>query len=182
MNTSSKHYLAITAGLVLALLVNIPSTLQAGEKSDCGTAVVPVAGQLDFSIIPPAFTPDYVTTDEEGNSQVRKMPLAGAFSVSGKDITVEGTVTAEYNADLDPSFTGPIYGKTAIVGTVKGRQATLFKGRFFGHTAGLVSSGMVILEGRGPYAGMTLFLSFQHGDPNTTVHLLSGYLVDSHAD
>jgi len=108
--------------------------------------------------------------------------LAGVFSVSGEDIVIEGTVTAEYNADLDSSFTGPIYGKTSIVGTIKGRQATLFKGRFFGHTVGLVSSGMVILEGRGPYAGMTLFLSFQHTDPATTDHELSGYLVDAHVD
>ena len=75
----------------------------------------------------------------------------GKISSSGGGVSIEGKFSADFNAELDATFTGPLWAPVTITGTVNGSKTLLFEGNATGNTVGLVSAGVIKLEGRGPY-------------------------------
>jgi hypothetical protein len=58
----------------------------------------------------------------------------------------------------------------------------LFEGRFFGRAVGGLSSGQIILHGRGHFAGVTIAVSFLETGANTEIFTLTGHLFDPCCD
>ena len=65
-----------------------------------------------------------------------------------------------------------------ITSTINGRNTIIFEGNASGNTVGLVSEGVINLEGRGPFQGDKLELAFTEiGPGNTDTYDLKGVLI-----
>lgn len=182
MKTTPKKHSIILAGLALALVVSLPCTIIAHDKSDRHPDVTAVSGQSDWSILPPAIPSEYVTFHEDGSVTIQRMPLVGNFDLTGEGITIDATIKGILNADLDPTFSGPIYGPLVVTRKINGREIVIFEGRFFGRAAGGLSSGQILLQGRGHFAGVTIAVSFLETGANTETFVLTGHLFDPCGD
>jgi hypothetical protein len=178
MKATAKKHLTILAGLSLALLVSLPGTVFADGKPDRHPNVTAVTGQSDWSIVPPAIPSEYVTFHEDGSAAIKRMPLAGNFSLAGDGTTLDATIKGILSADLDPTLSGPIYGPLVVTKKIKGREIVIFEGRFFGRVNGLLASGQIILHGRGHLAGTMIVVSFLETGANTETFVLTGHLFD----
>jgi hypothetical protein len=179
--TVTKHF-TLLAGLSLTLLVSLPGLLSANDRSDRHPTVTAVTGQSDWLIVPPAIPSEYVTFYEDGSAAIKRMPLAGNFSLAGDDTAIEGIIKGTLNADLDPTLSGPIYGPLVVTKKIKGREIVLLEGRFFGRVNGLLASGQILLHGRGQFAGVTIAVSFLETGANTEIFTLTGHLFDPCGD
>jgi hypothetical protein len=169
-------------GLGLALLAAVPTMVYSDEAIGPRVNVVAVEGQSDWWILPPAIPSKYVTFHPDGSVTMRDMPLAGNFEMHGDGISIQAVISGELNADLDPTFSGPIYGPVVVTQTVKGKEKIIFKGQFFGTVNSLLASGQLLLRGVGQYAGTTVATSFQETEANSELFLHTGHLLDRHAD
>ena len=162
----------------LALLVGLSVIVSASDPPDRGSAKIPVTGKSDWSIVPAALTSPFVFAGTDGDFYVRHLPLVGKISLTGRDLAIEGRISADFNAELDPTFSGPLWAPVTITGTIDGSKTILFEGNATGTTVGLVSTGVIKLEGRGPYEGAKLELEFTEiGPGNTDTYNLKGVLI-----
>jgi hypothetical protein len=168
--TVTKH-LTILAGLILALVVSVPASLRA---DDAKTAI---SGGWAWSIVPPFTGPGEIIPLPSGNVHLRGVLASGVFSFTGEGIALEATITATINGNLDETLSGPIYGSTILTDVIDGVETVIFEGAFAGQTVGLLSEGKVMLQGRGPYAGMSLHFDFVEVPP-MDVYTFEGYLLN----
>jgi hypothetical protein len=162
----------------LALLVALPVTICSGDTSDRSSDRVAITGTSDWSIVPAAIVPPYVFNGTDGDFYIRHLPLVGRISLSGRGVSIEGKISADFNAELDATFSGPLWAPVVITGTINGSKTVLFDGNATGNTVGLVSVGVIKLDGRGPFEGARLVLEFTEiGPGNTDTYNLRGVLV-----
>ena len=178
MKATVKKHLTILAGLSLALLISLPSLLSANDKHDRGPRKTAVSGRLGWNIVPPAFTPQFLFAGTDGDTHVRHMPLVGNINLTGRGVTINGKLTADFNAELDSTFSGPLWGEVTITATIDGVKNLIFEGRFTADSVALASIGKIKLQGRGPYEGATMELRFEEiGPGNSDTYNCKGYLL-----
>jgi len=168
--------------LGLGLLIAAPIMGYSDDDRRPRANVIAVAGQSDWWILPPAIPSEYVTFHPDGSVTMRDMPLAGNFEMDGDGVSIQGVITGELNADLDPTLSGPIYGPVVVTQTIEGKEKIIFKGEFFGTVTALLASGQVVFHGVGPYAGTRVASSFQETEANSEVFTYTGHLLDRRKD
>jgi hypothetical protein len=165
-------------GLGLALLVGLSGIASAVDTPDRSPGRIAVTGASDWSIVPAALAPPFVVVGTDGEFYVRHLPLVGKLSLAGRDVSIEGKISADFNAELDSTFSGPVWAPVTITGTINGSKTLLFEGNATGTTVGLVSVGTIKLDGRGPYEGSKLEFEFtENGPGNTDTYTLKGALI-----
>jgi len=167
----------------LALLVAVPLIMSGVDTPARSPGRIPVTGNFDWSIVPANLAPPFVFVGNDGDFYVRHLPLVGKISIAGRDVSIEGKISADFNAELDATFTGPVWAPVTITGTVNGSKTLLFEGNGTGNTVGLVSTGVIKLDGRGPYEGTRLEFAFTEiGPGNTDTYSLNGALIPGPAN
>jgi hypothetical protein len=178
MNAITKKRFAIFAGLNLALIAALLGTVSANDERDNNPFKTVVTGQSDWSIIPAAFTPQFIFYGTDGDIYIRHMPLVGQIALGGGDFALQGKISADLNGELDSTFSGPLWASITITTTIEGVKTIVFEGTGSGPTVGLVSTGVIKLEGRGPFEGATLEFEFTEiGPGNTDTYNLKGVLI-----
>jgi hypothetical protein len=166
----------------LALLVTVPVFISAGDTPNPQSARIAVTGNSDWSIVPASLTPPFLLIGTDGDFYVRHLPLVGRITLAGRDASIAGKISADFNAELDATFSGPVWGPVTITATVNGSRSVIFEGNASGTTVGLVSVGVMKLDGRGPYEGAKLEINFTEiGPGNTDTYSLEGTLIPSNA-
>jgi len=162
----------------LAFLVALPVFLSAGDAPTPTPPGIAVAGNSDWSIVPAALAPPFLLIGTDGEYYFRHLPLVGRITLVGRDVAIEGKISADFNAELDATFSGPVWAPVTITAAIDGRKAVIFEGNATGDTVGLVSAGVIKLDGRGPYEGAWLEFRFAEiGPGNTDTYSLEGFLV-----
>jgi hypothetical protein len=175
---ANKTFFAV-AGFALVLSTSLVGTLQADGDPESTPRKIAVTGNMDFSIVPPNLGP-YLIPGSDGDLYLRHLPLVGKFTLSGKNIALEGKLHVDLNGELDITGTGVVWFPTTITATIAGVKTILFEGQGQANEVSLVATGKASLKGRGPYEGMKLELTFQElppGDSNKfayTGHLMPG--------
>src|SRR5262245_38986469 len=100
-----------------ALLVGLSGIASADDPPARTPGRVAVTGNSDWSIVPAALTPPFVFVGTDGDFYVRHLTLVGKISVTGRGVSIEGKISADFNAELDPTFTGPVWAPVTITGT-----------------------------------------------------------------
>ena len=109
---------------------------------------------------------------------MRHMPLVGALRLTGNRVLIDSKISADFNSELDSTFSGPLWGEVTMTAVIGGVNTLIFKGQAEGNTVALVSVGKMKLIGRGPYEGATLNLTFDEiGPGNTDVYNWKGRLL-----
>jgi hypothetical protein len=147
-------------GLSLALLVGLSVVVSAEDTPSQGPNKISLTGTSDWSIVQAAFTPQFLFGGSDGGIYVRHMPLVGRITLSGGAASIHGKISADFNAELDGTFSGPVWASVTITATNNGSRTVIFEGPASGDTVGLVSNGTMKLEGRGPFQGQRLDLAF----------------------
>src|SRR5262249_16059306 len=112
------------------------------------------------------------------NFYVRHLPLVGRIALAGRAFSIQGKISADFNGDLDQSYSGPVWAPVTITTTVNGSNTVIFEGNRLGTTLGLVTTGIIKLSGRGPYEGARLEFQFtENGPGNTDTYTLKGTLI-----
>ena len=106
-----------------------------------------VTGNSDWSIVPAAIAPPFVFNGTDGDIYIRHLPLVGRITLAGRGVSIQGKISADFNAELDATFTGPVWAPVTITGTVNGSKVILFEGNASGNTVGLVSTATIKLSG-----------------------------------
>jgi len=171
MKVISKAILAVLAGSSLALFVGLPVSLRADD------AKTSITGGWAWSIMPPFSGPGEITPLPGGNVLLRGVAASGVFSFTGGGVALNATITASINGNLDETLSGPIYGSTTLTAVIDGVETVIFEGPFAGQSVGLLTEGNVMLQGRGPYAGMSLHFNFVEVPP-MDVYTFEGYLLN----
>src|SRR5262245_12101639 len=167
-----------TFGASLVLLVGLSLSAPAGDTPDRSPGRTEVTGSSDWSIVPAALAPPFVFVGTDGDFYVRHLPLVGRISLTGRGVSIDGKISADFNAELDSTFSGPVWAPVTITATIGGNKTVLFEGNASGTTVGLVSAGVIKLDGRGPYKGARLQLEFTEiGPGNTDTYNLKGILI-----
>lgn len=165
-------------GLGLALLVTVPAFISAGDTPNSSPPGIAVTGNSDWSIVPASLTPPFLLIGTDGDFYIRHLPLVGKITLAGRGVSIEGKLSADFNAELDATFTGPLWAPVTMTATVNGSKTVIFEGNASGTTVGLVSVGVIKLDGRGPYEGAKLEFKFTEiGPGNTDTYSLEGTLV-----
>jgi hypothetical protein len=159
-------------GLGLALLVGLSGAISAQNTG------IAVTGKSDWTIVPANIVPPFLFIGTDGDFYIRHLPLVGKITLAGRDVSIEGKISADFNAELDATFSGPVWASVTITGTVNGSRTLLFEGNATGTTVGLVSVAKIKLEGRGPFEGDRLELQLTEiGPGNTDTYDLKGTLI-----
>jgi len=183
MKATAKKHLIILAGLSLALLISLPSLSSADGRRDRGPRKAAVTGGFGWNIVAPAFTPQFLFAGTDGDTHIRHMPLVGNINLTGRGVTLNGKITGDLNGELDPTFSGPLWGECSITAMIDGVKTLIFEGRFTADAVGLVSIGKIKMDGRGRYEGATLELTFEEiGPGNTDTYNCKGHLTRDHDD
>jgi len=168
-------------GVGLALLVGllvIVSGVSGEDALDRRSGRIAVTGHSDWSIVPAALTPQFVFNGTDGAFYIRHLPLVGRLTLTGLGVSIDGKISADFNGDLDATFSGPLWAPVTITSTINGRNTIIFEGNASGNTVGLVSDGLIKLEGRGPFQGDKLEFEFTEiGPGNTDTCDLKGVLI-----
>jgi hypothetical protein len=176
MRCGALKKLGVGAGL--ALLVALPVFLSAGGTPIPSSAAIAVTGNSDWAIVPAALTPPFVFVGTDGDFYVRHLPLVGRITLTGRGVSIEGKISADFNAELDATFSGPVWAPVTLTATIDGTKTLIFEGNATGTTVGLVSVGVIKLAGRGPYEGARLEIKFTEiGPGNTDTYSLEGTLI-----
>jgi len=140
-----------------------------------GTAVT---GHSDWTIVPAAIAPPFVFSGTDGNLYVRHLPLVGRITLAGVGVSIDGKISADFNGDLDGTYSGPVWAPVTLTAIVNGRNVVIFEGNATGTTVALVSKATIKLNGRGPYEGARLVLELTEiGPGNTDTYTLKGTLT-----
>ena len=162
----------------LALLLALPVFISPGNTPDPSPPGITVTGNFDWSIVPAALTPQFVFNGTDGELYIRHLPLVGRITLAGREVSIQGKISADFNGDLDGTFSGPVWAPVTITATVNGTSTVIFEGNALGSTVALVSTGTVKLSGRGPYKGASLEFEFTEiGPGNTDTYTLKGTLI-----
>ena len=165
-------------GVSLALLVGLSVTISAQDGANRAPPGIAVTGNFGWSIVPAVLTPPFVFIGTDGDFYVRHLPLVGKLSLAGRDVSIKGKISADFNGELDATFSGPVWAQVTITGTINGSKTLLFEGNATGTTVGLLSAGTIKLDGRGPFEGDRLELQFTEiGPGNTDTYDLKGTLI-----
>jgi len=168
-------------GVGLALLVTLPVFVSPGDTGDGNQGDqgrVAVTGNSDWSIVPAAIAPPFVFNGTDGDIYIRHLPLVGRITLTGRATSIQGKISADFNGDLDGTYSGPLWAPVTITATVNGSKTVIFDGNALGSTVGLVSTATIKLSGRGPYAGTRLELELKEiGPGNTDTYTLKGTLI-----
>jgi hypothetical protein len=165
-------------GVGLALLVTVPVFVSTADTPDGSSTGITVTGNSDWSIVPAAFTPQFVFNGTDGDFYIRHLPLVGRITLAGRAVSIQGKISADFSGDLDGTFSGPLWASVTITATVNGSKTVIFEGNALGSTVGLVSTGTIKLSGRGPYEGARLEIEFTEiGPGNTDTYTLKGTLI-----
>jgi len=167
-----------TLGSSLALLVGLAGIVLGGSGPDPALHRVIVTGNSDWSIVPANLAPPFLIVGTDGDFYVRHLPLVGKIRLAGRGVSIDGKISADFNAELDSTFSGPLWAPVIITANINGSKTLLFEGNATGTTAGLVSVGAIKLDGRGPFEGARLELGFTEiGPGNTDTYDLKGVLT-----
>ena len=109
-----------------ALLVGLSGICSADDSPDRAPGRVAVTGNSDWSIVPAALTPQFVFIGTDGDFYIRHLPLVGNISLTGRSVSIEGKISADFNAELDPTFSGPVWAPVTITGRINGTKTLLF--------------------------------------------------------
>ena len=162
-------------GLVLSMALSISVLAQNTQGQD--QSKISVTGHSDWTIVP-ANLPPFVFVGTDTNYYVRHLPLVGRITLTGRGVSIDGKISADFNAELDTTYSGPVWAPVTITATIDGKKVILFEGNAFGDTVALVSVGVIKLEGRGPYQGARLQFDFTEiGPGNTDTYDLKGFLI-----
>src|SRR5262249_5636592 len=127
---------------------------------------------------PADIKPPFIFNGTDRNLYVRHLPLVGRIALAGRAVAIQGKISADFNGDLDETYSGPLWAPVTITATVNGSKAVIFEGNALGTTVGLVSRGIINLSGRGPYEGARLEIKFtENGPANTDTYTLKGNLI-----
>jgi len=163
---------------LVAWLVTHPVFLSAADAPIGSPVGIAVTGNSDWSIVPANLTPQFVFDGIDGDLYVRHLPLVGRITLAGRSVSIQGRISADFNGDLDATYSGPLWAPVTITATADGSKAVIFEGNAIGSTVGLVSTGTIKLSGRGPYEGAKLQLEFTEiGPGNTDTYTLKGTLI-----
>jgi len=163
---------------LLALLAALLPVIFAQDSPDRSPGRIEVSGNFDWSIVPAPLAPPFVMVGTDGEFYIRHLPLVGKITLTGRSVSIEGKISADFNGELDATFTGPVWAPVTITGTVDGKKVVLFEGNATGDTVGLVSIGDMKLNGRGPYKGSTLEIQFiEIGPGNSDIYSFQGALI-----
>lgn len=175
MKTTAKKTLASVS---LALLVSLPGLVSANENHGLGPRMAELTGVGGWDIVLPNFIPQFLFAGTDGQTHVRHMPLVGALRLIGNRVVIDSKISADFNSELDATFSGPLWGEVTMTAVIGGINTLIFEGRATGTTAALVSVGKIKLIGRGPYEGATLDLTFEEiGPGNTDIYNWKGRLL-----
>ncbi|HEX5222609.1 MAG TPA: hypothetical protein VFZ59_23845 [Verrucomicrobiae bacterium] len=167
---------------LFALLAALLPVIFAQDSPDRSPGRVEVTGNFDWSIVPANLIPPFVLVGTDGEFYVRHLPLVGKITLTGRSVSIEGKISADFNGELDATFTGPVWAAVTITGTVDGKKVLLFEGNATGDTVALVSTGKITLNGRGPYEGSKLEMEFtENGPGNTDTYSFTGALIPAPA-
>lgn len=165
-------------GFGLALLVGLSAAISTQRAANSPPLGIAVTGKFDWTIVPANIVPPFLFIGTDGDFYIRHLPLVGRLSLAGKDVSIEGKISADFNGELDATFSGPVWAPVTITGAVNGSKTLLFEGNATGTTVGLVSVGTIKLEGRGPFEGDRLELEFTEiGPGNTDIYEFKGSLI-----
>jgi len=163
---------------LLALLASLLPVIVAQDAPDRSPGRVEVIGNFDWSIVPANLVPPFVMIGTDGEFYIRHLPLVGRITLTGRSVSIEGKISADFNGELDATFSGPVWAPVTITGTVDGKKVLLYEGNATGDTVGLVSTGTVKLNGHGPYEGTKLEMEFTETGPgNTDIYSFTGALI-----
>jgi hypothetical protein len=166
-------------GVGLALLIALPAFVSTGDTPDGNPGGIAVTGNSDWSIVPAAIAPPFVFNGTDGEIYIRHLPLVGRITLTGRASSIQGKISADFNADLDGTYTRPLRAPVTITANVGGTKTVIFEGNALGNTVGLVSRATIKLSGRGPYAGARLELELTEiGPGNTDTYTLKGTLIN----
>jgi hypothetical protein len=167
----------------LALLITLPVIISAADPADHIPPGIAVTGNSDWTIVPASLTPPFVFIGTDGDFYVRHLPLVGRISLAGRNASIEGKISADFNAELDANFSGPVWAPVTLTATINGSKTLIFEGNATGDTVGLVSTGIIKLAGRGPYEGAKLEFQFTEiGPGNTDTYNLKGTLIPGNSN
>ena len=124
-------------GVGLALMVGLSVIFSgvSGESAlDRRSGRLAVTGNSDWSIVPANLTPQFVFNGTDGNFYVRHLPLVGRLTLAGLGVSIEGRINADFNSELNPTFSGPFWAPVTMTATIDGRNTTIFEGNASGHT------------------------------------------------
>lgn len=156
---SISRRVALTAfSLSVALLVGLSFVVSAQDAPSPNKTSL--SGTSDWSIVSASFAPQFIFNGTDGLIYARHMPLVGRISLTGGDVSIQGRISADFNAELDGTFSGPVWASVTITATNNGTRTIIFEGPASGNTVGLVSNGTMKLEGRGPFEGQRMELAF----------------------
>ena len=165
-------------GLGLALMVGLSVAISAQNATNHTPLGIAMTGRSDWTIVPANIVPPFVFIGTDGDFYVRHLPLVGRITLAGRDVSIDGKISADFNAELAITFSGPVWAPVTITGTINGSNTLLFEGNATGTTVALVSVGTIKLEGRGPFEGDRLELQFTEiGPGNTDTYTLKGTLI-----
>jgi hypothetical protein len=166
-------------GIGLALVVTLTVFVAPGDTPGGNPGGIAVTGNSDWSIVPAAIAPPFVFNGTDGEIYIRHLPLVGRITLAGRAISIQGKISADFNADLDGTYTGPLWSPVTITANDGGSKTVIFEGSALGNTVGLVSTATIKLNGRGPYAGARLELELTEiGPGNTDTYTLKGSLIN----
>lgn len=164
--------------LTLALLVGLAGAMCAQDATNRTPLGITVTGKSDWSIVPAAIVPPFVFVGTDGDFCIRHLSLVGKITLAGRDVLIEGKISADFNGDLDATYSGPLWASVTITGAINGTKTLLFEGNATGTTVGLLSVATIKLEGRGPFEGDRLELQLTEiGPSNTDTYDLKGTLI-----
>jgi hypothetical protein len=135
-------------GLGLALLVGFSVALSAQDATNHTPPGITVTGKSDWTIVPANVVPPFVFVGTDGDFYIRHLPLVGQITLAGRNVSIVGKISADFNAELDATFSGPLWAQVTITGTINGSKTLLFEGNATGNTVGLVSVATIKLEGQ----------------------------------
>ena len=168
----------VSIAFSLALLVAVPVITLAEDTPARSPGRTEVTGNFDWSIVPANLVPPFVMVGTNAEYYVRHLPLVGKITLTGRGVLFDGTISADFNGELDATFTGPVWAPVTVTGTVDGKKVLLFEGNATGDTVALVSTGTIKLNGRGPYEGFKLEIQFTElGPGNTDTYSFQGALI-----
>jgi hypothetical protein len=178
MKFSQKLLKTAILTVAFATTVAVNPTVFAQETPDRSAVSIAVGGDSDWSIVPANLTPQFVFNGTDGNFYVRHLPLVGKITLAGRGVSIEGKISADFNGDLDATFSGPVWAPVTITAVVNGSNTVIFEGNASGTTVGLVSTGVIKLEGRGSFEGNKLEFEFVEKPPgNSDTYKLNGTVV-----
>ena len=167
---------------ILALALFFTTLFTASLPANCSAAAprTSVTGHWEWSMVPPFTGAGEIITLPSGNVLLRNVEAAGPFSFSGEGIEIDAIIRASINGNLDETLSGPVFGLATLTANVDGEETVIFAGPFVVDTIGLLSTGVGLLHGRGPFEGTVVHFEFEEIPPADAYTFTGYFLRPSH--